>query len=81
VRPEAPIRDVRTAAYRIPTDRPEADGTLAWDATVIVTCDIDAGGETGFGYGYADRATGLFVTDVLAPVLEGREGLATAARW
>ena len=77
----APITGVRTAAYRVPTDRPEADGTLAWDATTMVTCDIDAGGASGFGYGYADRATALFVTDVLAPVLEGRDGLATAARW
>ena len=81
MRPEAPIRGVRAAAYRVPTDKPEADGTFAWDATVMVTCEIDAAGETGFGYGYADRATALFVADVLAPVLEGREGLATAARW
>ena len=79
--PEVPIGGIRAAAYRVPTDRPEADGTLAWDATTMVTCEIEAGGETGFGYGYADRATALFVTDVLAPVLRGREGLATAARW
>ena len=81
MRPQAPVAGVRTAAYRIPTDRPEADGTLAWDATTMVTCEIDAGGRTGFGYGYADRATALFVSDVLAPVLEGRDGLETAARW
>ncbi len=77
----APIGAVRTAAYRVPTDRPEADGTLAWDATTMVTCEVEAGGETGFGYGYADRATALFVTDVLAPVLSGRDGLDTAGCW
>lgn len=79
--PEAAISEVRAAAYRVPTDRPEADGTLAWDATTMVTCEIDTGSHTGFGYTYADRATALFIADVLAPVLEGRDGLATAARW
>ncbi|SDY87282.1 enolase C-terminal domain-like protein [Citreimonas salinaria] len=78
---EAAISSVRVAAYRVPTDRPEADGTLAWDATTMVTCEIGAAGRTGFGYTYADRSTALFVTDVLAPVLEGEDGLATAARW
>ncbi len=77
----APIGAVRTAAYRVPTDRPEADGTLAWDATTMVTCEIEAGGQTGFGYGYADRPSALFVTDVLAPVLSGRDALGTAACW
>ena len=78
---EAAISGVRAAAYRVPTDRPEADGTLGWNATTMVTCEIDAAGGTGFGYTYADRATALFVTDVLAPVLKGHDGLATAARW
>ncbi len=77
----APIGAVRTAAYKVPTKRPEADGTLAWDATTLVTCEVEAGGETGFGYGYADRATALFVTDVLAPALGGQGGLGTAACW
>ena len=81
MRAEAPISGVRSAAFRVPTDRPEADGTVAWDATTLVTCEIGAGGQTGFGYGYADRATALFVTDILAPVLQGREALDTAARW
>ena len=79
--PDAPIERVETAAYRIPTDGPEGDGTLAWDATVMVTCEVAAGGQVGWGYGYADRATALFVTDVLAPALQGAEGFATAARW
>ena len=81
MRAGAPISGVRSAAFRVPTDRPEADGTVAWDATTLLTCEVEAAGRSGFGYGYADRATALFVTDVLAPVLEGREALDTAARW
>ncbi|MDI9653891.1 mandelate racemase, partial [Burkholderia cenocepacia] len=30
------IDDVRARAYRVPTDRPEADGTYAWTATTVV---------------------------------------------
>ena len=40
-------------AYRIPTDQPEADGTLAWDKTTLVVVDVEAGGQTGLGYTYA----------------------------
>ena len=33
---EIPLRTLRSASYRIPTDMPEADGTLAWDSTTLV---------------------------------------------
>lgn len=33
--PDAVIGEVRAAAYRIPTDAPEADGALAWDSMTI----------------------------------------------
>ena len=29
----APIEELEVGAYTVPTDAPEADGTLAWDAT------------------------------------------------
>lgn len=32
-----PIEHATVAAYRIPTDMPESDGTLSWDATTLVT--------------------------------------------
>jgi L-alanine-DL-glutamate epimerase-like enolase superfamily enzyme len=78
---EAPITGLRAAAYRIPTDGPEADGTLDWDATVMVAAHVEAGGETGFGYGYADRATAVFLRDVLWPVLEGRDPFDIPGAW
>ncbi|GHH69024.1 hypothetical protein GCM10017673_18810 [Streptosporangium violaceochromogenes] len=43
------IRAVRAAAYRVPTDRTEADGTLAWDATTLVTAELDAEGSPASG--------------------------------
>ena len=45
-----PIEEVTAAVYVIPTDRPEADGTLAWSKTTLVTALVSAGGTAGLGY-------------------------------
>ncbi|WP_175922881.1 enolase C-terminal domain-like protein [Burkholderia latens] len=66
------IDDVRARAYRVPTDRPEADGTYAWHATTIVVVDIDAGPVTGIGYTYTDASAALLVGSMLADVLRNR---------
>lgn len=76
----APLRELQVRAYRIPTDAPESDGTLQWDATTLVLVKADAGGRTGLGYSYADSATAVLVRDTLAPLLVGRDALQTAAR-
>jgi L-alanine-DL-glutamate epimerase-like enolase superfamily enzyme len=76
----APVRELQVRAYRIPTDAPESDGTLQWDATVLVLVQLTAGGRTGLGYTYADTASATLVRDRLAPLLEGRDALQTAAR-
>jgi L-alanine-DL-glutamate epimerase-like enolase superfamily enzyme len=80
-RSEAPVSAVRAAAFRVPTDAPEADGTLAWDGATLVTVEIEAGCATGFGYGYADRAAAQAIMETLAPRLQGREALDVPARW
>jgi len=36
---DAPIRRVAARVFRIPTDAPEADGTIAWNATTMVVAD------------------------------------------
>jgi L-alanine-DL-glutamate epimerase-like enolase superfamily enzyme len=77
----APLEQVAVAAYRIPTDTAESDGTLEWSATTLVTAQVRAGGASGFGYTYASRAAAMVITDTLLPAIEGREALDTAARW
>jgi L-alanine-DL-glutamate epimerase-like enolase superfamily enzyme len=72
---------VSVAAYSIPTDAPEADGTYEWDRTVLVTVHVAAGGATGLGYTYADAATARFAHDHLAPVVRGRDPLDLPAAW
>jgi len=32
----SPVAELRTAVFRVPTDRPEADGTFQWDCTTVV---------------------------------------------
>ena len=66
------IQDVAAAVYVIPTDAPEADGTLAWDKTTLVLVTAQAGGEEGTGWTYAAGAAASVVTDMLAGVVLGR---------
>ncbi len=77
----AAIRRVDVGAYRIPTDAPESDGTIAWDATTIVVVEVLAGGERGLGYAYADAAAAHLIEDTLAAIVEGRDAMAVAGAW
>ena len=72
---EAPVERVDVAAYTIPTDEPESDGTLEWDSTTIVVVEVSAGGETGLGYTYGPRAVAALVDDLLAPLLTGPDSV------
>jgi L-alanine-DL-glutamate epimerase-like enolase superfamily enzyme len=65
------ITTVRARAYTVPTDAPEADGTLSWDRTTLVVVHVEAGGETGLGYSYTDASVARLIEATLAPRLEG----------
>lgn len=45
--PTTPIQWMASQVYRIPTDAPEADGTITWDSTTLVIVEIEAGGHRG----------------------------------
>jgi L-alanine-DL-glutamate epimerase-like enolase superfamily enzyme len=77
----APIRALRAAAYRIPTDLPEADGTFAWDATTLVVVHAEAGGETGIGYTYADASIVPLIGGLLRRATLGRDSLDVGGAW
>jgi L-alanine-DL-glutamate epimerase-like enolase superfamily enzyme len=80
-RVDAPVESLTVSAYRIPTDFPEADGTLAWDSTTLVVVDVTAGGRSGQGYTYADTATAEVIRSHLADTVRGREAMAVAGAW
>lgn len=71
---------MEAAAYRIPTDRPESDGTFAWDATTLLTVHVAAGDHRGFGYTYTSAAAVPLVQE-LAPLVVGTDPLAVEAAW
>src|ERR1700693_4527883 len=65
------IENIRLLCYKIPTKAPESDGTLSWTEMTLVLVEAQAGGETGFGYSYADVATGKLVESLLSDVVMG----------
>jgi hypothetical protein len=68
VRDDRPIvREVTAAVYVIPTDAPEADGTLAWDKTTMVLASARAGTARGIGWTYAAAAARSVIADVPHP--------------
>ncbi len=77
----APITALHAAAYRIPTDFPEADGTYAWEATTLIVVNVEAGGESGLGYTYADAAIVSLIERLLAKATEHHDGLDIPGCW
>jgi hypothetical protein len=77
----AAVEGFEVSAYRIPTDLPESDGTLAWDHTMLVVLEASAGGVCGLGFGYADAATARLVADQLATVVQGQDAMAVPGIW
>ena len=75
------ITAVRAAAYEIPTDKPEADGTIGWDSTTLVVVEADAGGETGLGYTYTSAAAVRLISDMLAGAVERHGPMDPPAAW
>jgi L-alanine-DL-glutamate epimerase-like enolase superfamily enzyme len=77
---EVPVSRVDVSAYRIPTEQPESDGTLEWDATTAVVVEAHAGGEVGLGYTYEHEAAATLVAGKLAGVVQGADATAVRAR-
>lgn len=78
---DAPIEAVDCSVYRVPTEEPEADGTLTWDETTVPVVQVRAGGETGLGFTYGPRACQTLVSDVLAAVVVGRPAADPPGAW
>lgn len=74
------IDRVDVSAFRVPTDGPESDGTLAWDETTLVLVEASGGGRTGIGYTYAARSTATLIHEKLAPLVQGQP-LSVPALW
>jgi L-alanine-DL-glutamate epimerase-like enolase superfamily enzyme len=80
-RKRIPILRLDSAAYRIPTDAPEADGTFEWSATTMVVVHAHAAGEVGLGYSYTHASAVTLINDVLAPCVTGVAAFDVATAW
>ncbi len=75
------IESVRAAAYTIPTDKPEGDGTLRWDSTTLVVVEVAGGGQTGLGYTYSSGSIVALIDGKLAEVVRQHSVLDPPAAW
>ena len=53
---DATIDQVEVSAYTVPTDAPEADGTISWDSTTMVLVRARSDGVEGIGWTYGPTA-------------------------
>jgi L-alanine-DL-glutamate epimerase-like enolase superfamily enzyme len=72
------VEALDAAVYVVPTDAPEADGTLAWDKTTLVLVTARAGGQQGIGWSYTAAAAAPVVTGILSDVVAGWNALDVA---
>lgn len=72
---------LEVSAYTVPTESPEADGTLNWTETTLVLVRVDGCGVTGFGYSFADIATANLIDAHLKRRVIGGNCLNIAGLW
>ena len=75
------IDAVECRCYTVPTDQPEADGTLSWSETSVVVVTARSGDTTGLGWTYASEACCPVVDDKLSRAVVGRDAMAVGAAY
>jgi L-alanine-DL-glutamate epimerase-like enolase superfamily enzyme len=80
-RAEVRIERLAVAAFTIPTEAPESDGTLEWDSTTLVVVEVEGAGVQALGYTYSDAAAGSIVERRLAECVAGRDAMDVAGAW
>jgi L-alanine-DL-glutamate epimerase-like enolase superfamily enzyme len=73
MRKRSSITDGAVSFYTIPTDAPEADGTLEWDSTSMVLIQLQCGSVHALGYTYADAATAVVARKLLKDIVSGSD--------
>ena len=78
---DATIDAIEVRVYTIPTDEPEADGTIAWDSTTMVLVRATSGSTAGMGWTYGAAECGQVITSTLGPIVTGHSALDVGARF
>jgi L-alanine-DL-glutamate epimerase-like enolase superfamily enzyme len=69
------LAGIDASAFVIPTDAPESDGTIEWNATTLIVVRATSAGVIGVGFSYADESAAGLIHRTLAPTLEGRSAM------
>lgn len=72
---DAKVTGTRAAAYTVPTDAPEGDGTFTWSKTTMLLVQVQAGAVTGLGYSYTHRTAAPLARELMQEHVMGRDAL------
>ncbi|KRE41574.1 enolase C-terminal domain-like protein [Knoellia sp. Soil729] len=75
------IDSVEVSAFTVPTDAPEADGTISWDSTTMVLVRARSGDVEGIGWTYGPTACATVVRAELADLVVGRNAMDVAGSF
>ncbi|MFN2581333.1 MAG: enolase C-terminal domain-like protein [Candidatus Dormibacteria bacterium] len=76
------VRSLDVAVYTIPTEQPEADGTLQWDSVSLVVVEPQTdSGVRGLGYAIGDTAVAEVVKSKLRDQVLGVDVRDTTKAW
>ncbi|HEX7003085.1 MAG TPA: enolase C-terminal domain-like protein [Trueperaceae bacterium] len=73
--------ELKILCYRVPTDKPESDGTFEWTSTTVVVVEAVASSCRGLGFSYASLATATFTREFLAQAVVGCDAFSPEAAW
>ncbi|HEU5003986.1 MAG TPA: enolase C-terminal domain-like protein [Actinomycetota bacterium] len=78
---EAPIDRLDIRVYTVPTEEPEADGTMTWEATTVVVAEPWVGTVRGLGFTYGSPACANLITELLHGQVVGSDALDVGGTW
>jgi L-alanine-DL-glutamate epimerase-like enolase superfamily enzyme len=76
------VERLDVAVYEVPTERPEADGTLQWDSTTVVVVEPRTrSGLSGLGYAVGDVSMASLIKHKLSSEVVGIDVTNTSLAW
>jgi L-alanine-DL-glutamate epimerase-like enolase superfamily enzyme len=75
------VERLEVSAFTVPTETPEADGTLTWNETTLVLVRVFACGAIGVGYSFGDIATAYVIDTHLKRTILGGNCLNICGLW
>lgn len=75
------IQRAEAAAFTIPTETPESDGTAEWSSTTLVLVRLQALNSVGLGYTYSHECCVPLIRSTLFPIVLRKNPFSIAGLW